>query len=357
MSLNVVIPPEWAATAVAQSSEARDQSTNNALVLDLFCDGSFKHRPPRAGIGIVTNMWLPHTTKKQRTSKACFIPCGFRYKDDDNNTTEAFALAEGAHVALDQITNIKKGPSIRSMDKIEVTFWSDSKLVLTALGSSARARLLSKKMQHILDIIKLKTQELHESVETVSVQFRWCPEECVEPHALADQLSKGARMSGRSMYSKALTFVHGVSHSKIQSALGQSRATATDTAPAQSSSLGAGGAGSSFVDRAAKFQNSALRPITRDPVIMNVLYRAAGSSRFFSIVGGMVECLPSNLRPIMHEAIREQQDANKKFQRHACELCLQGRGEWSAQRGGAEDCPVASSEAACLVGAMQQPII
>ncbi|KAG6362750.1 hypothetical protein INS49_007843 [Diaporthe citri] len=160
-------------------------------------------------------MWPPYNMTKQRTSKACSIPCGCRYKDDENNTTEAFALAEGAHVALDQISKIKKDPSIRS-DKIEVTFWSDSKLVLTALRSSARGQCLSKKMQHILDIIKLKTQELlHEPSADVSVQFRWCPEECVEPHETADQLSKGARMSGRSMYSQALTLFHTMPRSKI----------------------------------------------------------------------------------------------------------------------------------------------
>ncbi|KAL2284809.1 hypothetical protein FJTKL_08638 [Diaporthe vaccinii] len=209
---------------------------------------------------------------------------------------------------------MKKGPSIRSIEKIEVTFWSDSKLVLTALRSSARAQSLSQKMQHILEIIKLKTQELlKEPSADVSVQFRWCPEECVEPHATADQLSKGARISGRTMYSKALTLFHAMPHSKIQSALGQARTMASDAKPAAQSS--SSGAGSSLADQAAKAQNLALRTITKDPVILNVLYRAAGSSRFFSIVSGTVECLPSNLRPSMHEAIREQQDANKKLQR------------------------------------------
>lgn len=339
MSLNVVIPPKWAAKAAARSAEAMCQ-TADTLNLDLFCDGSFKPHPPRAGIGIVANIWLPGKAIKERTSKACSIPCGFRYKEDDNNTTEAFALAEGAHVALEQISNIKKDRRIRSTTRIEVIFWSDSKLVLTALEDSRRARSLTNKMQHILDIIRLKTQELYDSWADVSVMFRWCPEECVEPHVTADQLSKGARMSNRSIYSKALALLHGVPHSTIKSSLRQFRRMP----PAQSfvARPNSGGGSSYVATKAAESsapdtasltttnhasyrppqhpalaRDPALEPIIKDPVMMNVFYRAAGTSRFFSIVSGMVECLPFNLRSSMQEAIIEQQELNKTYAYHA----------------------------------------
>lgn len=339
MSLHVIIPPKWAATAAARSAEARSQTTDT-LNLDIFCDGSFKPHPPRAGIGIVANIWLPQIATKERTSKACSIPCGFRYKEDDNNTTEAFALAEGAHVALEQISKIKKDGRLCSTTRIEVIFWSDSKLVLTALEDSrwARSRSLPNKMQHILDIIRLKTQELFDLWVDVSVLFRWCPEECVEPHLTADQLSKGARMSGRSMYSKPLALLHGVPHSTIQSSLRQFRRmppaiqSVAQSFPGGASSSVATKAAEPLVPETASLattnhatrhppqhpalaRDPALEPIIKDPVIMNVLYRAAGSPRFFSIVGGMAECLPSNLRSSMQEAILEQRRLNKVYDR------------------------------------------
>lgn len=228
MSLNVTIPPKLAAVDSATTAQTR-ASPVDSLVLHIYCDGSYKrglrHKGIRAGagIGIVVNYWLPRDTTKQRTSKACFIRCD---RDDNNNTTEAFALAEGAHVALDQIEINQKKYQIRSTDRIEVIFWSDSVTILAALGDRARFRTLSKKSRHLLDIIKLKAYELEDLRADVSVQFRWYPEECVEPHATADHLSKKVRLSGGSTASKAVDLFKSGPHRSIESAIFQRRESA-----------------------------------------------------------------------------------------------------------------------------------
>lgn len=320
MSLDSFIPPKEVAIAAARSSEMRATTGVDTLKMDFFCDGSFKSRPPGAGVGVVANIWLPRSLTKQRMSKACFIPCRFP-GDDNNNTTEAFALAERAHVALDHVSSIMNQPpaGCRPTDKIRVTFWSDSQGVLASLEDPKRFRSPSK-MQHILDIIRLKTRELYDWGADVSVQFCWCPEECVEPHATADQISKIARMTGSGERSKALALFHGVRHKAILSALGRSRRVPPAIAPvvAGSAKLATIANGSRCTPQhPALARDPALDPIIRDPVLMNVLYRAAGSSRFFSIVGGMVECLPSYLRSSMQEAIHQQQELNKTYDCYA----------------------------------------
>lgn len=221
MSLNVMIPPKAAAIDAAIAAQARASPTDT-LVLHVYCDGSYKQGSyvkrtrPRAGIGIVANIWLPRDTTKQRTSKACFIRC---YRDDDNTTTEALALAEGAHVALQQISRIEILSPIRSTDRIEVIFWSDSTTVLRALEDRTRFQAQSKKTRHLLDIVKLKTYELQDLRADVSIIFRWCPQECVEPHETADDLSKQVRLSGGSTPSKAEELFKSGPHSSIESAL------------------------------------------------------------------------------------------------------------------------------------------
>lgn len=223
MSLNVTIPPKVAAIDAAIAAQARASPTDT-LVLHVYCDGSYKcgsyvkRTRPRAGIGIVANIWLPRDTTKQRTSKACFIRC---YRDDDNTTTEALALAEGAYVALQQISRIQILSPIRSTDRIEVIFWSDSTTVLRALEDRTRFQAQSKKTRHLLDIVKLKTYELQDLRADVSIYFRWCPQECVEPHETADDLSKQVRFSGGSTPSKAEELFKSGPHSFIESALRQ----------------------------------------------------------------------------------------------------------------------------------------
>ncbi|KAK7704080.1 hypothetical protein SLS64_008638 [Diaporthe eres] len=223
MSLNVTIPPKVAAIDAAIAAQAR-LSPTDTLVLHVYCDGSYKHGSyfkrtrPRAGIGIVANIWLPRDTTKQRTSKACFIRC---YRDDDNTTTEALALAEGAYVALQQISRIQILSPIRSTDRIEVIFWSDSTTVLRALEDRTRFQAQSKKTRHLLDIVKLKTYELQDLRADVSILFRWCPQECVEPHETADDLSKQVRFSGGSTLSKSEELFKSGPHSSIESALRQ----------------------------------------------------------------------------------------------------------------------------------------
>lgn len=222
MSLNVTIPPKLAAVDAATTAQTRSSPTD-ALVLHIYCDGSYKRGSytkrirPRGGIGIVANFWLPRDTTKQRTSKACFIPCN---RDDTSTSTEAFALAEGAYLALDRIKGIQAQSPIRSTDAIEVIFWSDSVTVLEALEDPVRLRAQAKKLRHVLDIIKLKTYEMQGLRANMSVQFRWCPEECVEPHVTADDLSRQVRLSGGNTTSKALDLFKHCSNSSIQSAIG-----------------------------------------------------------------------------------------------------------------------------------------
>jgi hypothetical protein len=235
MPLNVVIPPKAAAKEAASAAAAQTRVATDALVLHVYCDGSYKrghqrmYNPsyrrdypmkPRGGIGIVVNTWPPRSTTNQRTSKACPIPCSDR--KDNNNTAEAFALAEGTHVALDQIAELEKRSAIRPTDGIEITFWTDSQRVLETLQYPVRMRAFPKRTQHVIDIIKLNTNTLQRLRGNVSVQFRWCPEECVEPHKTADELSKRVRISGGSTPSKALGLFFSVSHSSIQSALQKS---------------------------------------------------------------------------------------------------------------------------------------
>lgn len=328
MTLDVIIPPKWEAVAAASTSEIRAET--DSLVLHVFCDGSFKRG--EGGIGIVVNVWPPQSLTKQRASRACFIPCRF---PDDNNTTEAFALIEGALFTLDQISSIKtRFSSIRSTTTIEVVFWSDSQSILRALEDPRRALSFSKKMQHLLDIIKLKTRELHESSADVSVKFHWCPEECVEPHATADRLSKEARTFGSNKYSTALHLFLRVPHKEIKAALNRPQRMTPRVPATQSSSLGVG---STSTVKAAELSGQwcsslsttntgsrrptcnhalildlALGTITEDPVMMTGLYRAACTPKFFSIVDGVVEYLSPDLRASIHEAIRKQQEANKQ---------------------------------------------
>lgn len=69
-------------------------------------------------------------------------------------------------------------------------------------------------------MIELKTLDIQRSRKNVSVQFLWCPQECVEPHETADQLSKSVRMTGGSgTRSKALHMLHSLPHRVILSAL------------------------------------------------------------------------------------------------------------------------------------------
>lgn len=288
MPFDVIIPPKWAAMAAARSFEIDVPTGNNALVLDLFCDGSFKHG--RAGIAVVVKFWLPRDATKQHSSKACFIRCGLF---DDNHVVEAFSLAEGAHVALDQIKCIQDHSPIRSTDRIDVTFWSDSTVVLTALEARDYPPSLPKKMRHILDIIRLKTAELEQSSANVSILFRWCPGECIEPHAMADEKSKNVRISGGGSYSEALALFRGLPHSAIQSALRMRPRRPSPHHPPQ-------------------VLNPAMRTVTEDPAVMKIFQQVAGSSGFFSMLNGMLECLPSDLRSSMQDAIREQEDANKQ---------------------------------------------
>lgn len=238
MPLNVTIPPKMAARDAATSAQTKSSPTD-ALVIHLYCDGSYKHGSyvrrlrPQAGVGVVANIWLPRYTTRQRTSKACFIRCD---RDDDNTTIEAFALAEGAQVALDQISRIRDRSPIRSTDRIEVILWSDSTTVLLALENQARFRTQSKKSRHLLDIIKLKAFELQDLMANVSVHFQWCPRNCVEPHETADHLSKKVRLSGGSTPSKIMEVFKSGPHRSIEDKLGRRElSAASPTSPSSAS--------------------------------------------------------------------------------------------------------------------------
>lgn len=258
---------------------------------------------PRAGFAMVANTWLPRNPTRQRTTKACSVPSGLFRKGDNNNTMEALALAEGAFLALERISNIKSqdASAIGPTDKIEVVFWSDSQWVLTSLGSPEEDWPRSKTMREVLDIINLKVQELHKLGPDVSAQFCWCPEECVESHARADELSKRVRVSGSGTPSKVLALIHGAAYRSTSAPVRLRRMPCAATSVTSSS-----GAVIAPISTAAE-------PSIDDPVLMNLLYRAASSSRFFSIVGSVVDCLSSTLRSSMHEAIGEQRAANKKL--------------------------------------------
>lgn len=262
----------------------------------------------------------------QRSSKACFLAHNPRA---GNHSIEAFALAEGAHVAIDHISRLLERNLVRSTDKFEVIFWSDSQHVLGGLQTPQLYPEDARRMSHILDIIELKVLELEALLPDVSVKFRWCPGECVEPHATADEISKNVRISGGGSSSKALALFHRMSLNDMKSALRQARLVPAPIHPA-----GVGivpmneDAGSSAPENVktaspdprpslhypALILDPAVRAITDDPVIMNILRQAGSSSHFFSIIAGMIECLPLNLRPSMHEAVRQQQDANKDIQ-------------------------------------------
>lgn len=287
----------------------------------------------------------------QRSLKACYLP---HNPNAGNHSIEAFALAEGVHVAIDHVSGLLGSDLVRSTDKLEVIFWSDSQ---HALGSLQTPKLYpedARRMSHILDIIELKVLELKALSPDLSVKFRWCPAECVEPHATADTISKNARISGHGAWSKALALFHRMSIRDMESALRQARLRSPPIHPACVGSVPMNEDAESSAPENVKTTSSglqtsprypamipdpvpenvkttisylqtsprypavildpAVQPITEDHVIMNILHQAAGSSHFFSIIGGMIECLPLDLRANMQKAVHEQQDANKNFQ-------------------------------------------
>ncbi|POS72697.1 hypothetical protein DHEL01_v208906 [Diaporthe helianthi] len=184
MPLNVLILPKTDAVEAARAATTRVRVPTDALVLHVFCDASHKNgnyirkTSSQAALAVVVNTWPPKASTYQRTSKACFITSND--PKDSSVTAEAFALAEGVHVAIDQ------------------------------------------RFQHIVDIIELKARDLQRLRQNVSVQFVWCPEECVEPHKTADEMSKRVRISGGSgTQSKALYLFRRLPYGAIQSALEQ----------------------------------------------------------------------------------------------------------------------------------------
>lgn len=277
MSLNVTIPPKVAARDAATSAQTKSSPTD-ALVIHLYCDGSYKNGSyvrrlrPQAGVGVVANIWLPRDTTRQRTSKACFIRCD---RDDDNTTIEAFALAEGAQVALDQISRIRDRSPIRSPDRIEVILWSDSTTVLTALENQARFRAQSNKSRHLLDIIKLKAFELQDLMANVSVHFQWCPRNCVEPHETADHLSKKVRLSGGSTPSKIMEVFKSGPHRSIEDKLRRRELSAAS--PTSPSSASATTAASTRQPATAFLQNGddGTQPSCSDPNLYSFIEIAA----------------------------------------------------------------------------------
>ncbi|KAJ0107260.1 hypothetical protein J7T55_007630 [Diaporthe amygdali] len=340
MPLDIEILPRRAAVNLARTTE-RKPSQTNTVELHVFCDGSFKRgRKSRAGIGIVVNIWLPREHAKRRTSKACFIPfC----PPGGNHRIEAFALAEGAYVAVDQIFSLMTQNLIVSTDKFEIIFWSDSKRVLGSLETPRRYAVLARKMEHILHIIELKARDLQDLRSVVSLKFRWCPGECVEPHKTADHLSKKVRDSGGRTPSKALDLFKRLPHSAIESALRRQRDPPSPTPPTSPSSHLLQES-SNMTDKAISLvpdtyivledvkskanipdalPSSPIAPpappptpnlSAAEPVASHILHRAAVSSRFFSIIAGTVTCLPSHQRSDMRHAIRQQKEANKKWQ-------------------------------------------
>ncbi|KAI3390515.1 hypothetical protein diail_9290 [Diaporthe ilicicola] len=332
MPLDVVISGRCVALDLARRSETKPHT--NAVVLHVFCDASFKRTPfPRGGLGVVVNIWIPSEITNRRTSKACFIPPS---RFDNNNLTEAIALAEGAHVTIDQIASLTSRSLIGATDEVEVVFWSDSQKVLSALDE--RPQLLSKKMEHLLDIIELKTRDLQNLGSNLSVQFRWCPEECVEPHQIADELSKKVRISGGKTPSKALALVNRFPHSTIKSILRQplpvpsihqssSLAAETTTTAVDAASSGSEAPTVVEDDGPPNDDRDSLRsspvPVRAPPpspsqsaadiIVAFLLKRGSDSSRFFSIVTAAVKCLPAYQRRTMVVAIRQQKYANKRL--------------------------------------------
>ncbi|KAG8157248.1 hypothetical protein KVR01_012956 [Diaporthe batatas] len=233
MPLNVLILPKPDAVVAARAATARVKVPSDVLTLHLFCDAAYKEgsrirrRRPAAALAVVVNVWQPGAIESQRTSKGCFIPCD--HPDDNSVTGEGLALVEGAFIAIDQIAKLEEAFVIGPTDKIEVVLWSDCQNLLKALRKRGQGPMMTKRLLHILDIIELKILEIQGWRTNVSVRFFWCPQECVEPHAAADDLSKNVRMNGRSgTQSNALRLLHAVSHRAILSALAQARKPSED---------------------------------------------------------------------------------------------------------------------------------
>ncbi|KAK2611505.1 hypothetical protein N8I77_004839 [Diaporthe amygdali] len=338
MPVNVNILPRHAAIDLAYTSATTPPRTD-AIVLHVFCDASSKRTPKlRAGIGVVVKIWHPREPKRtnQLVKKACPIPYS---RSDNNDIVEAFALAEGAFVAIDQIWGLMSRSLIIPTDRLEVSLWSDSKMVLRAMENPRRFRAHTKKMQHVLNMIELKTLELQDSSSDVSVHFNWCPGECVQPHALADEKSKRVRILGGGKASKAFDLFKNLPHSAIKSALRQppqavssvtspgnrspsdaaSPATAKSPPPApetpaivediESQTVTTDSLQPSDIPVPSPLPASRLVPV--DPIVAYILHQAARTSQFFSMVAAAAESLPSHQRRTMCQAIRQQQDANK----------------------------------------------
>lgn len=270
---------------------------------------------------------------------------------DHNDLTEAFALAEGAFVAIDQVQTLMSRYVVRSMDRFEIRFWSDSQVVLRALKDSRRLQTHHKKMQHVLHIIELKVLELQKLHSDVSVQFRWCPGECVEPHALADELSKRVRMFGGNTLSMARSLFEGLPHDTIQAAIRQQAGVPYSLLPVGRSShmpvarsttakaavtmteLATSPRPNDSTTRRSFFSHNdepqhitcdslqshplqvSTAPtipslVTPDTATTDVSHEAAESSRLFSIITCAVDSLAPSQRPRMYEAVRQQQDSN-----------------------------------------------
>lgn len=112
----------------------------------------------------------------------------------------------------------------------------------------------------MIDMIELRTLDIQRSRKKVSVQFFWCPQECVEPHETADHLSKMVRFGGGSgTESKALNMLNSLTHSDIRSALEQAHrdANQSDADDSTATSIPATADGHDIIRSAARHLSAA----------------------------------------------------------------------------------------------------
>ncbi|KAL1871921.1 hypothetical protein Daus18300_004555 [Diaporthe australafricana] len=238
------------------------------------------------------------------TSKACSIPYTRR---DNNDVTEAFALAEGTHVAIDQIMSLLSRDLIRSTDKFQIYFWSDSKVVLRALEDPRRYLEHSQKMQHILHMIELKTRNLQSLRASVSVQFRW----------LGTYLSVFPPREIESLLRRQLS-----APLRIPSSPSAEGAT-SDEEPAPSGPevpMVEGDAGSEngnlhSIQSPLAASPGSVPPGVPDPAGVDIagpiLHHAPTSSEFFTIIATVARIIPYPHRHTIRKAVRRQKKANE----------------------------------------------
>ncbi|KAH6844562.1 hypothetical protein B0I37DRAFT_377775 [Chaetomium sp. MPI-CAGE-AT-0009] len=186
-----VQPTPERAAAVADMA-ASQESTDQYIVFNLFCDGSMDTtNTNRGGISVVWPPFVPGSGSRHDLIGAAW-PVNPIY---DSSLGELLALSEALVIALHQLSDLDNHPHLTGKPVL-VRIFNDNKFNIQYL---ANARSLPPHLltlaQPVLDLIAMQSWALESLRPGIQLELHWIPghHHRVEAHRWADELAKGAR--------------------------------------------------------------------------------------------------------------------------------------------------------------------